>query len=269
MVPVNAVRDTMKNFEIKFVCTQAADLTSWQSNLATVFSAKNVPLGTTAGWITHKLDFPYDWDGTSNLVVDVCFNNPPVSPSALNKRMQYTPTAFQSVYYTRGSSSQCGNTGTPQTSVNRPNARFSVCVTDVVVLPISWTPATGATAPNPSNIVNPVANPKTPQVYGVDVTSANGCHTNDFVFVNVDTSVRLYAYPADTFFCSPVPIQLTTQTFGSPLPGNTFTYTWTNLTTNTAAGTGPSITVTPAGNTDYLVTLTGAACTLPDAWCTS
>ncbi|MBP6730572.1 MAG: gliding motility-associated C-terminal domain-containing protein, partial [Chitinophagales bacterium] len=264
MVPVNAVRDTMKNFEIKFGCTQAADLTSWQSNLSTVFSAKNVPLGTTAGWITHKLDFPYDWDGTSNLVVDVCFNNPPVSPSALNKRMQYTPTTFQSVYYTRGSSSQCGNTGTPQTSVNRPNARFSVCVTDVVGLPISWTPATGANAPNPTNIVNPVANPQTPQVYGVDVTSANGCHTNDFVFVNVDTSVRLYAYPADTFFCSPVPIQLTTQTFGSPLPGNTFTYTWTNLTTNTAAGTGPSITVTPAGNTDYLVTLTGAACTLHD-----
>lgn len=264
MVPVNATRDTMKNFEIKFGCTQAAALTSWQSNLVTVFSAKNVPLGTTAGWITHKLDFPYDWDGTSNLVVDVCFNNPPVSPSALNKRMQCTPTSFPSVYYTRGSSSQCGNTGTPQSSVNRPNARFNVCVTDVIGLPISWTPATGANAPTPANVVNPVARPQTPVVYGVDVTAANGCHTNDFVYVNVDTSVRLYAYPTDTFFCSPVPIRLTTSTIGSPLPGNSFSYTWTDLTTNTQVGTGASITVTPTGNTDYLVTLTGAACTLHD-----
>lgn len=264
VVPVNAVLDTMKNFEIKLGCTQVNDLSNWQPNLSTVFSPKNVPMPTVAGWVTHKLDAPYDWDGSSNLVVDICFNNPPSSPPMLNKKMQCTPTAFNSVYYSRGSTSQCGNTGSPLTSVNRPNVRFNVCVTDVTGLPIAWTPASGPNAPAPTTIVNPIAHPESPVIYGVEVTAANGCKSNDFVYVSVDTSVRLYAYPADTFFCVPVPIQLTTRTYGSPLPGNTFSYQWTNLTNNTAAGNGPSITVSPTTNTDYLVTLTGAACTLHD-----
>lgn len=61
-----------------------------------------------------------------------------------------------------------------------------------------------------------------------------------------------------------MPVQLTTTTYGNPQPGNSFNYQWTNLTTNTLAGTGSSITVNPAANTDYLVTLTGGACTLHD-----
>jgi len=263
MDDVTGTLDTMKNFEIKMACTQANSLTTWQPNLVTVFSPKSVPLGVVDGWVTHRLDFPYDWDGSSNLVVDICFDNTG-SPTVLNKKMQMTPTAFPSVYYSKGSTNQCGITGVPQTSVNRPNARFNICVTDVAGLPISWTPGVGVNAPNPTNIVNPIAYPQTPVIYGVDVTAVNGCHSQDFVYVNVDTSVRLYAYPADTFFCTPVPVQLTTTTYGTPLPGNSFNYQWTNLNTNSSAGTGASITVNPTSNTDYIVVLTGGTCTLQD-----
>ncbi len=263
MDDVTGVLDTMKNFEIKMGCTQANSLTTWQPNLVTVFVPKSVPLGVVDGWVTHRLDFPYDWDGSSNLVVDVCFDNTG-SPTVLNKKMQMTPTAFPSVYYSKGSTSQCGITGVPSSSTNRPNARFNICVTDVAGLPIAWIPSVGPNAPTPTDIVNPVAHPETPVIYGVDVTAANGCHSQDFVYVNVDTSIRFYAFPVDTFFCTPVPVQLTTTTYGNPQPGNSFNYQWTNLTTNTLAGTGSSITVNPAANTDYLVTLTGGACTLHD-----
>lgn len=264
MVAINSTPDTMKNFEIKMGCTQATSLTNWQPNLSTVFTPKNVPLGITSGWITHALDFPYDWDGSSNLVIDVCSYNPPGGPAMLNKKMQGTPTAFPSVYYSKGSTSQCGNTGMPSSSVNRPNALFSMCQTDVSGLPIAWTPSTGLNAPIPPDSISPVAYPVSPVRYEVDVTSPNGCHSQDFVYVNVDTSIRLNAYPADTFLCNPGPVQLTTATQGSPLPGNSFTYQWTNLTTNTAAGTGPSISANHSTNTDYLITLTGGACTLYD-----
>ncbi len=264
MVAINSTPDTMKNFEIKMGCTQATSLTDWQPNLSTVFTPKSVPLGTTSGWITHALDFPYDWDGTSNLVVDVCFYNPPGGSPMLNKKMQGTPTAFPSVYYSSGTGSQCGITGTPASSVNRPNALFTVCVRDLTGLPIAWTPASGANAPSPTNIANPVAHPYTPVRYVANVTSPDGCISTDFVYVNVDTSVQLYAYPVDTFLCTSTPVQLTTRTVGTPLPGNTFSYQWQNLTTNTAAGSGPTLTVNPTTTTDYLVTLTGAACTLRD-----
>lgn len=117
--------------------------------------------------------------------MDVCFDNTG-SPTVLNKKMQMTPTAFPSVYCSKGSTSQCGITGVPSSSTNRPNARFNICVTDVAGLPIAWTPSVGPNAPTPTDIVNPVAHPETPVIYGVDVTAANGCHSQDFVYVNVD-----------------------------------------------------------------------------------
>ncbi len=254
--------DSLDNFTIKMACTQATDLSTWQSGLVTVFNPKKVMLPNADGWIIHPLDFKYDWDGTSNLVVDVCFNT--TSASQLNRKMQVTPTAFNSVYFSSGNTDQCGNTGTPQANVNRPNTRFHVCVTDVAGLPIAWTPASGPNAPTPTNIVNPVAHPVTPVIYTVDVTALNGCHSQDFVYVNVDTALRFSAFPNDTFFCSPTSVALTTVTTSSVGMPPSGAYQWTNLTTNTPAGTGQSITVNPAVTTDYLCTLTGAACTLRD-----
>ncbi len=263
MDDVSGILDTVKNFEIKMGCTQSTSLTGWEPNMVTVFSPKSVPLGVVDGWVTHKLDFPYNWDGTSNLVIDVCTDNT-TSPQQLNKKMQMTPTAFQSVYYTKMNTNACGNTGSPLGSVNRPNCRFTVCITDVAGLPISWTPSTGPNAPTPTNIINPVAHPETPTVYTVDITAANGCHSQDFVYVTTDTSVRVDAHPDDIFFCGPMQVQLTTTVFGNPLPGNNFTYDWTDLSTNTSVGTGASITVNLTSATDYLVSLSGGACTVHD-----
>jgi gliding motility-associated-like protein len=263
LAQINTANDTMKNFTISMACTQAGSLTNWQPNLSQVFNPKSVAVGSTLGWKTYTLDAPYNWDGTSNLVIDVCFNNP--TGSSLNNKMQMTPTTFPSVYYSKGNTSQCGVTGIPASSVNRPNIQFTMCVEDISNLPITWTPSTGPNAPLPAtNSVNPVAHPVTPTLYEVDVTSPNGCVSSDYVFVNVDTSLRFYAFPDDTFFCTPVPVTLTTSTIGSPLPGQSFQYQWTNLTTNASAGTTPNITVTPAVSTSYLVRLTGGACTLYD-----
>ncbi|MFN8299130.1 MAG: gliding motility-associated C-terminal domain-containing protein [Chitinophagales bacterium] len=262
---INANNDSLMNFEIKMGCTQATSLTNWQPNMVTVFSPKKVYMGGTGntGWKTHTLDFPYNWDGTSNLVVDICFYNSPNS-TALNAKMQMTPTPFQSVYYSKGGTSQCGNTGTPQSSANRPNTRFDICITSVDGMPTAWTPAAGPNAVIPPNNDTAFSYPQTPVIYSVDVTAPNGCTSSDYVFVNVDTSLRFSAAPHDTFFCSPTSVTLTTTTIGSPLPGQSFQYQWINLTTNASAGTTPTITVNPAVSTDYLVTLTGGACTLSD-----
>ncbi|MCX6197898.1 MAG: gliding motility-associated C-terminal domain-containing protein [Bacteroidetes bacterium] len=272
MVHTNNNIDSLMNFEIKMSCTQATSLPVepnasppllWQPNLVTVFTPKKLMLGTVDGWITHKLDFPYDWDGTSNLVIDICFTNPAGAP-ILNNRMRVTPTAFNSVYYSAGSTSQCGVTGTPLTSTKRPNTIFTVCVTDIDNLPISWTPNSGVNAAVPSTIHNPVSHPETPVIYHVDVTAANGCHTQDFVYVDVDTSVQFHAFPDDTFFCTPPNLLLTTTTTGSPLPGNNFVYEWRDLSNNSVVGNSATLSVTPNVSTDYLATLTGGSCVIHD-----
>ncbi|MDB5283150.1 MAG: sprB [Bacteroidota bacterium] len=257
---VNTANDTMQNFEIKMGCTQATQLTSWEPNLVTVFTPKSVAV--TNGWITHTLDFPYNWDGSSNLVVEVCFNN--AANGTLNSKMRFTATSVPTVYYSKGNIPQCGNTGTPATSVNRPNAQFNVCITDISNLPVAWVPATGANAPTPANIDSTLAHPTTPQVYRANVISPGGCVSSNYIYVAVDTSLHFYASPHDTFLCNPGPLQLRATAIGNPLPNQVFGYNWTNLTTNTSAGTGATLTVNPGVSTDYLVTLTGGACTRTD-----
>lgn len=264
---INTANDTIKNFEIKLGCTSATSLSTWQPNLVTVFTPKSIAMGptTNTGWKTHTFDFPYNWDGVSNLVIDICFNNP--TGSVLNAKMQMTPTSFNSVYFSKGNTSQCGTTGTPTVSVNRPNTQFNMCITDVSGMPIVWTPGTGPNAPNPAvNSTNPIANPVTPVIYYADVTAPNGCVSTNYKLVNVDTSLRFFAFPADTFFCNPTSVQLTTQTFGSPLPGQQFSYEFKNLTTNTVLQSNATnnLMVTPTSTTTYLVTLNGGACVLRD-----
>ena len=270
LVKVNNLPDTMKNFEIQMACTQSPafpiDMNAanpWEhQNLVTVFSSKNVVLPIVNGWVTHKLDFPYDWDGTSNLVVDICFENP--GTSALNKKMMMTPTAFSSVCYSYGTNKQCGNTNSPQLTNKRPNAKFNVCVTDIDNLPVTWTPNSGPNAALPSNILTPTAHPEVPGVYTVDVTAQNGCHTQDFVYVGVDTSLLVHAFPKDTFLCSSHPLNITTSFTGSPLPGNSFTYEWRDLATNTVVGNAATLSITPTATSAYLVTLNGGLCSAYD-----
>ncbi len=265
LAQVNTANDTMKSFEIKMACTQATGFPvpggpGWVNGAVTVFSAKNVALGT-AGWKTHVLDFPYNWDGTSNLVVEICFNN---NTSTLNNKMQMTPTAYNSVIYSKGNTSQCGNTGSPVVSTSRPNTKFDICITSVDGMPTQWTPASGPNAVIPPTNDTAISFPQTPVIYNVDVTAPNGCVSSDYVFVNVDTSLRFEAFPDDTFSCSATSFTLTTSTIGTPLPGQSFGYQWINLNTGASAGTTASITVNPSVSTDYLVTLTGGACSLFD-----
>jgi len=265
LAQINTTNDVMQNFEIKLGCTQVNALNGWQPNLTTVFTPKSVNIGAVTGWKTHVFDVPYNWDGTSNLVVDVCFNN--ATGGTLNNKMRMTPTTFNSVYFSKANSSQCGITGTPATSVNRPNTQFNMCVSDVSGMPIVWTPTTGPNAPIPAvNVDTTSAFPIVPVIYSVDVTAPNGCVSQDFVYVNVDTSLRFFAFPADTFFCSPTAVNLTTQTIGSPLPGNQFTYQFVNLTTNAVVSNSTlnNVTVSPTTTTSYVVRLLGGACVLTD-----
>lgn len=156
---------TYTDFAIKVGCTSASDLTGgWETGLYEVMAPKihNV----TTGWNTHDFDVAYIWDGSSNMVVEVCFNNSTFVTNG-NSSTNYTATPNQSVrYFHANNDSVCSNNGLSGTSPNRPNVRFGNCASTFTY---SWSPAPAA------GQTTPVAINLTAQSYTLTATSNEGC----------------------------------------------------------------------------------------------
>ena len=65
---------TYRNWNVKMGCTNLTSMAGagWQTGLQTVVDPMNY--GTTLGWNYHSLDNEYEWDGESNLIIEVCFD---------------------------------------------------------------------------------------------------------------------------------------------------------------------------------------------------
>jgi len=97
-----------------------------------------------AGWNLHSFSSNFTWDGTSNIVVDVCFNNTTYTASDL----VYYTTATNSVLYSASDAAgNCAKT-TGTVSSSRPNMKF----TYVPGPPCSGTPTGGTTTATPTTI---------------------------------------------------------------------------------------------------------------------
>lgn len=114
----------LDGFTIKIGTTTATEF-QWGSNfqtsgLTTVFGPSNYT--ETAGLNMHTFSTPFNWDGTSNLIIDVCFNNANYTGNAST---YYTQTANDMVMYERQDAPNvCGSTGNGQRSDLRPNMVF-------------------------------------------------------------------------------------------------------------------------------------------------
>lgn len=252
---------TLENFTIRIKCVPPSQttLTNWETGLTTVFGPKNYTPINGAVWNFHQLDSTYNWDGVSNLVIEVCFFNPNTFGS-LNNMMQVSNVPG-TVLYSSGNTNQCG-TGTPLASSQRPKLRMRLCQPDYNNLTTVWTPSTGVNAVSNPNIKSPTASPQSTQTYQVTV-SQNGCIGTASVTVNVDTSVKVNAGP-DQSFCVGQNVTLTATPSGTPLPGNSFSYQWRTHPGNTLVGGTQSVTVNPAVTTSYVVSMSGGACTVTD-----
>jgi gliding motility-associated-like protein len=130
-----------QNFEIYITCTGSNDLNSgWATGLTQVYNSAGETIFT--GWNDYTFSQAYDWDGTSNLVVQVCFNNSSFTGNG-NAYTNTTATPFTSVRYSRADQSGvCANNGLFQsTSSNRPNGRFGYCTGfDPAAFNYQWSP---------------------------------------------------------------------------------------------------------------------------------
>ncbi len=231
------------NFNIKIGCTALTSITSWQTGLTTVFTAGSI---TTVGgtWNNFSLSTPYSWDGNSNLIVEICFDNSTFSNYDF---VNYSITPFNSVVYNyQNTGSGCTIAATPLQATNRPIIRFNVCplVTNVTY---SWSPT--PTLSN-ANIYNPVATVNATTTYTVSVS--NGVCPANTANVTVNMSQLNVNAGRDTSICIGKSVPLNATASGT---GTSFTYSWspsTNLSNSSIANP----VATPTTTTTYILTVT-------------
>ena len=86
----------LDNFTIKIGQTSVSALTStWESGLTTVYQSTSYQ--PTVGWNTHTFQTPISWDGTSNLVIETCFNNSSYVNQG-NASIRFTSTSYNSAH---------------------------------------------------------------------------------------------------------------------------------------------------------------------------
>jgi gliding motility-associated-like protein len=169
---------------IKMGCTSQNDFVTsnvFVTGLTQVYT--NPSYTSVAGWNTHVLNTAYEWDGTSNLIVEVCFDN---SSWTSTDRVQQTNTTVARTLYDYTDVAVGCTLNTPYTpSVNRPNIRFTQCPTvpNPSAYTYLWTPNVNIIT---STMQNPTVFPSQPTTYVVTVTdTAGGCTDTDSITITV------------------------------------------------------------------------------------
>lgn len=187
---------------IKMACTPFDELNSFldSESLTTVMTP--IAHQLTNDWNTFQLTTPYNWDGESNLVVEVCYNNPfdPTEPN-VNDAVVLSPTNFNSTAYELSLDANC-EFNNPDLLQQRPVMSFGVCETEQLTADYTWAPTESLDNPT---IKNPIASPSTTTTYYVEVDNG-GCLNTDSITIEV-TDFSLDLMP-DTSICDFTPFNL-------------------------------------------------------------
>lgn len=182
------------NYSIKIGCTSLDTATGiWQLGLTEVFSPKTVTI--VNGWNMHNLDVGYNWDGQSNLIVEICFDNSGQTPARTeNPACTYSTASYPATMLTRSFTGPACNqlNQTFNSPMNfLPNIRFEQCQgLDPAAYIFNWEPTTNRGYLGATNIKNPQANVNTSTTnsFSVIITDTLGvCFDTSTVNVNVVT----------------------------------------------------------------------------------
>lgn len=249
------------DFSIKLKCTNVQDLSTTafdQVGLTQVYNASSINI--TTGWNTYTFGTPYEWDGVSNLLIDVC-NSQTMPSYTQNSSSPYTITPFASVrWYNSDGTVACpiatGSSFAPNNTY-RPNIKFEHCGASN---PASYTVAVSANGTITTNYANDSL-----KVTPVSMPTGNGSVVYTFSVTNpvggcVATQTLEVLYP-------PLTTSITTAATSTTLcegdntllsVGGAFNYNWFYQQGSTLVpiSTSDTITVVPPaiGTNTYVVT---------------
>ncbi|MES2761039.1 MAG: gliding motility-associated C-terminal domain-containing protein [Bacteroidota bacterium] len=245
---------TYPNFSIKMKCTNVNDLgvsTAFDNTgLTQVFFAGSINI--TTGWNTYALPVAYEWDGVSNILIDVCSDL--TANYTNNSSSPYTQTSFNSVrWFNSDVTPACNNatsSGYTPNTTNRPNIKFGNCGgSNPAAFTYSWTPTTGL---NPTNTYTTIASPTASIVYTVEVTpiGQTNCMQAQSSTITVTSAIAPTITPVGPLCTNASSVSLS----GSPAGG-----TWSlTASTSTVGVFTPSLAT--VGNNTVTYVYGGAGC---------
>ncbi len=278
---------TYPEFTIKMGCTNLITFNSttpvFSTGLYTVFPAQTVT--AVMGWNSFVFANPYEWDGISNIIIEVCFTEgPPYSNYTYNLQSTQTATGYTSSQWSLSDAAdQCaGVTGWLTTANIHPDMQVHYC--SIVPNPndfsFQWTafPAGGNIANDTMQFTT--GSPTVITDYQVVVTNVNGgCTDIDTVHVGVTNIATMHMDPAGPYCTASsmdtltVSVPLGTGAFSGP--GITDTYLGVfdpvtagvgthviHYTTNGICGTADTtITILVANTLNATITPVAPLCT--------
>ena len=182
------------SFTVSMGCTSLDSLRGFVNNLQEV--APSVQVFPNLGWSPHPFTHFYNWDGYSNLVVQVCYTRTSTNFDN-DDYVAYNPTAYNgSVVYSRdfGSGANGCSLNAPTLSNNRPNIKIGMCSPNV--LTYQWTPATLLC--DTCAITQVIV--RSDSTYTLTVRD-NNCVNDSSVKITINKNIAIHALP-DTTLCS-------------------------------------------------------------------
>lgn len=196
------------DYTIRMACVDQENIGNvFEENLTVVYGPATV--NTTSGWNTYQLTNAYDWDGFTNLIIDICFSNPVVG-GPNSDFVFYSPTSKPTTLFRLSNSSGPGcDLLIPLPSNRRPNLRFGICSQPTTGYQITWNPSLGLNDPTSPNPV--IAGLTSTTKYNI-VINNNGCISERNMTIFVD-STELILSP-DTLLCDTTAVLLTVAATG-------------------------------------------------------
>ena len=244
---------------ISMGCTSLNALTTFVAGLTTVYNPNAYT--TVAGTNVFNFNSVYRWDGISNIVVQMCYDN---TAFTNYDHVRTSPTTFNSVAYARQDNSVGCTLGTATVSTARPVMIFRSCqiIPPAGAITYAWTSTPAGQVIAPATSANPTATPTGPNGSNVlyIVTASDGtCTSRDTVNVTLAClacNVTAAVTPPQIITCARTTVQLDAST---PSTGNgVVSYAWSTANgTITSASNIGIITVSKGGT--YCVTVSNVA----------
>ena len=151
---------SLQNLTLRVKSTSASSLDNFDNfGWTTVY--ENNSYQPVRGWNMLKFNNLFYWDGVSNILFDICFNN---DSYTFNCSHYYTPTSYNSViYYIEDGLTVCDSPGTPVASMNRPNIKINIEESQDILPPVLISPL--------NNSLNVQINPTIQWNTALDATS--------------------------------------------------------------------------------------------------
>lgn len=205
------------NFYIKMGCTGLASLPDVTNvgaqpfipGLQTVYANANQPIAM--GWVTHNFSQAYVWDGTSNIIIEVCFGMNTSSNYTQNASIELKQLPYvASMYHVEDTSPVCSGSQSADNFSGGlmasgqymvPNMKLGYCGgQNPAAFTYSWTPTTGLSS---TTSYTTIANPTVTTVYTVQVNpiGQNNCMQAQSSTITVASAVAPTITPVSTL-CS-------------------------------------------------------------------